>query len=263
MVIIGVKDLTNGLRQVLLLNSLVVIALVELVELEIVNCLGIPDAERVNEMIVVADDRELVGNGHNSLAVLLYEALAALRVLSHANVAAETDQLCIIGVLHLEGIAVLEPVIGNLDLEAVIDLLLEHTVLVADSAADRRITERRERIEEARGQTSETAVAERCIGLFVLYGIKVKAVLVEHFGHNLVSLHVNEDIAQGTSHQELHGHVVNSLCLLLAHSLMGSNPVIDDVFLHGVADALEHLLLRSVRGLLAEQCHEVIFDGSL
>ena len=57
-------------------------------------------------------------------------------------------------------IAEAQPLVGLLDLPAVDDLLLEDAELVADAVADRRHLQRRQRIDEARREPAETAVAQ-------------------------------------------------------------------------------------------------------
>ena len=88
--------------------------------------------------------------------------------------------------LQLERIAVLQPVVRNLTLEAVLDLLLEHTVVIADAAAVSVVAARCERVEEAGGQSSETAVAESRIRLLVLKSVDVEAELLKSFAHAVI-----------------------------------------------------------------------------
>lgn len=54
----------------------------------------------------------------------------------------------------------LEPVVGNLDLVAVNDFLLEDAVAVAQAIAPGGVVERGETVKEAGGETAETTVAE-------------------------------------------------------------------------------------------------------
>src|SRR5262249_48199236 len=70
-----------------------------------------------------------------------------------------------IGAHDFPGIALLQPLIGHLDLRALVETLLEDAELVADPVADRRHFERRQRIEVAGAESSESAVAKP--GLFL------------------------------------------------------------------------------------------------
>ena len=60
-----------------------------------------------------------------------------------------------------------EPLVGQLDLPAVANRLVENPELVTEAVADRRNVERRERIHVAGGQPSQPAVAQA--GLFFLF----------------------------------------------------------------------------------------------
>jgi hypothetical protein len=59
--------------------------------------------------------------------------------------------------------AAFEPVIRLLVLKAVDEGLAEKSKLVVDSVAEARIAERGQRVEKTRGETSETAIAQRSV----------------------------------------------------------------------------------------------------
>ena len=79
------------------------------------------------------------------LVALLDEAVAAVLVVD-AHVAAELDLGGVLGAADLEGVAVLQPLVRNLHLEAVLNFLLEHAVAVADSTAVGRVAQGCQRI---------------------------------------------------------------------------------------------------------------------
>src|SRR5690348_4181765 len=81
------------------------------------------------------------------------------------NLSAEADLIGRLPALELPGIAVCQPVLGELDLPALAHFLAEHTVLIADAVAIGWDPERRHRIHEARGEATKAAIAERRIGL--------------------------------------------------------------------------------------------------
>jgi hypothetical protein len=76
------------------------------------------------------------------------------------GVAAPLDEVVHIGLGDLPWVSVDQPVVGLLDLPAVVDLLIEDAELIADAVADGRALEGGQRVETARGQPSQTAVAE-------------------------------------------------------------------------------------------------------
>ena len=106
MVVIRVENLGNGSREVLLLDRSLVVAAVKGVEAEACNRLCVPDAERVHDVVAVADNREIVGHRANRLVVLLAEMRVAVL---HAgrDIAAELDLAGILVALNLKRIAVL------------------------------------------------------------------------------------------------------------------------------------------------------------
>src|SRR5208283_3171122 len=65
------------------------------------------------------------------------------------------------------GIGAIQPVVWPLLLPSIANALVEHAVLVAQSVTHCRKLQGRHRIEEARRQTAEPAVAEPCIWFFV------------------------------------------------------------------------------------------------
>ena len=66
-------------------------------------------------------------------------------------------------------IAIAPPVIGILHLIPVFYPLLKHSVLVADAVAVSGIVERCKRIQETRGESTETAVPKPGIRFFIFY----------------------------------------------------------------------------------------------
>src|ERR1035441_8001412 len=83
------------------------------------------------------------------------------------GVAAEADPERDFGMRDFPRVAEVKPVVQHLDLPAVLDGLIENAEFVADAVARRRNFERGQRIEIARSQTAEAAIAEA--GLFFLF----------------------------------------------------------------------------------------------
>ena len=161
-VVVRVEHLGEVLGEHLLLDRLDVGALVEVGEIEVVDRLRAPEPERVDGL-VVADDGEVVGNALHRLGrhpvPLLAAALGAA-----LDMAAEVDVLRVLGTRHLPRIAVLEPVVRFLDLAAVHDLLAEDAVVVPEAIPHSGEVKGRHRVDVARGETPEAAVAKPCVG---------------------------------------------------------------------------------------------------
>jgi hypothetical protein len=103
-------------------------------------------------------------NGLNNLTVLPRALLLALVVLPAVDVAVELHVNDNVVTLELPGVEV-EPVVWHFDLITVNDLLLEDTVTVTQPVSPGRVVERGHGVEEAGGEASETAVAERSVVL--------------------------------------------------------------------------------------------------
>lgn len=69
---------------------------------------------------------------------------------------------------ELPGVKV-QPVVRNLNLVSVNDLLLEDTISVAETVAPSRVVEGGQTIQEAGGQTTETAITKSSIVLLLDY----------------------------------------------------------------------------------------------
>jgi hypothetical protein len=112
--------------------------------------------------------------------------------------------------------AAVEPVVGLLVLEAVDEGLTEEAVLVVDAVAEAGIVQRGQRIEEARRQPPEAAVAEGRVMLERLQLLEVDAQLGHDAFRVVVEAEVGEVVPEGPAHEELHGKVVEALRVLLA-----------------------------------------------
>ena len=263
MVVIGIEHVHQVSGQILLLNRLAVVTLVKSVQTEACHGLRIPDTQGIHNAVAVSHDGKIVGNGSHCLITLLHEMISAVLVAVYGHVAAEFHYLGILGPAQFKRIAVRQPVVRHLDLETVLNLLFEHTVTVADTAAVSRIPQCCQGIQETGCQTSQAAVAQSGIRLLILKHVDIHAQLLQNFLCALVSLQVDHVIAQGTSHQELHGHIVNHLWVFFVICLLGGHPVADHPVLYGIRCRLKNLLRRCLLQILAEHIHYIVKDTSL
>ena len=264
-VIIGIKNIYDRLCQILLLYRLGVVTLVKGIQVELSHRLGIPDSQGVYDAVIVTYDRQIIGHGQNGLIAVLHVAVPAqLLVILDADIAAEFDSLGILRTFDFERIAVSEPVIGQLNLLAVYDGLLEHTVFVTDTAAVSRIVEGGQGLQEAGCQTAKAAVSQTCIRLLILNLVDINAEFLKNLSYLLVAAKVDQVIAQGSAHQEFHGKIEYLLGIMLGIGLVGPEPVINDPVLCRIGYRLENLLLRSsLQGLaetVLEFCQYIFFD---
>ncbi|MNI43095.1 hypothetical protein D3C73_974150 [compost metagenome] len=85
------------------------------------------------------------------------------------NPAPEADLHLLVFPAHFPHIIILQPVVRQLDLITIYNLLLKQAVFIADSAAVSRILQGSQGIQEAGGQPPEPAVAKPGIRLFLLH----------------------------------------------------------------------------------------------
>ncbi len=148
------------------------------------------------------------------------------------GITAPVDPIVHIGFCDLPRVPVDQPVVGLLDLPAVVDLLVEDAELVADAVPDGGALEGGERVEITRRQPSEAAVAQP---RFLLAGQHVVEVLAEFAQRSaccLLDAEVEQVAAQLRPHQELGRQVAGHLPAEIQRRLRGRHPVV----LHAVAD---------------------------
>ena len=211
-------------------------------------------------VIAVAHDRHVIRDSQNGLVVLLHKFCTVCSVVVlYPDISAKADLLCVLLPAQLKGISLLEPVVRCLHLVAVLDLLLEHTVAVADTAAVGRISEGSQGIQEAGRQTAKASVPESRVRLLVLDGVQVNAHLIQGFFYFPVSCHVDQVVPQGPAHQKLHGHIINCLRVIFLELVLCGDPVVDDGLLYRVGHCLEKLLRRRLIHSLTVKCLYIVF----
>jgi hypothetical protein len=102
-----------------------------------------------------------------------------------------------------------------LDLVAVDELLLEQAELVIDAVAERRVVERGERIEEARGEAAEAAVAQAHVHLGVADLLEILAERLER-GHARSSEQAGGEqvVAEQPAHEVFEREIVDAADVL-------------------------------------------------
>ena len=148
--VVGVEHFAECLCLDLVTDGLGVISLVELLEVELSGRLGGPQAERVDRLGAVADDRSVVCHAEHPLVGNPLVAVAAI-LLDHLHLATVLDRVDRVRSLDFPRVSVAEPVVRLLDLVAVDDLLAENAVVVADPIAIGGVFQRSQRVHETGG----------------------------------------------------------------------------------------------------------------
>ncbi len=256
----GVEHLGDDLGHGVALQSLGIVAPGESGHIEAVGGLGGPQHQGIHRLAVVAGDIHLVGHGHDGLEVQVLDPVLAA-VLPAVDAAAEADfnGLALVG--YQPPVAHVQPVIGELHLPAVHDLLLEDAELVADGVARHGQVQAGGGVQIAGGQTAQAAVAQTRVGLHLVQVVNVHAALLQSLGEHVLQAQIIQIVTQGGAHQELHGHIVHLLALVLLIELgapAGQHSV------DHIAERAVHLLGRRGvhRAAVAHQQHFVqLFDN--
>ena len=112
------------------------------------------------------------------------------------------------------------------------DLLVEDAELVADAVADRGSFEGGQRVEVARGEPAEAAVAQPGLLLAREHLVEVLAELRKRRSRRVLDAEVEQIVAQLRAHQELRRQIARHLAAEIERGLGGRHPVV----LHAVAD---------------------------
>lgn len=137
-----------------------------------------------------------------------------------------------------------EPGIGPLDLPAILDLLRKESAIVADAVAIGGQPEIGHAVEQARGQPSQAAIAERGIGLELDEGVEIDAMLGQHVPAAFVEAEILQGVDEKPARQELHRKVVDPLCAGIVGAVGAVAPLLGDPVAYQSGECREPLLRR-------------------
>mmetsp|Transcript_41521 Transcript_41521/g.96930 ORF Transcript_41521/g.96930 Transcript_41521/m.96930 type:complete len:774 (+) Transcript_41521:686-3007(+) len=244
-VVVGVENLGDLEGALAGGEGLVVVTLVELAEVNVLVGHGGPEAEGVGVERVVAGDGGVVGDSDNLLR------------------AVEGDRVRDVKALDLPGVAVRQPRVGELDLDAILDALLEHTVLITDTVAPSRQVEGGHRVEEAGGEAAEATVAEGCVLLLVDHVLEVVPNLLKSSAVGLLEVEVHEGVEERATHEELEGQVVDTLGILLDVVGLGVTEGLNKVVADRERDGVVGGTVIEVVAISGEGVLDVVHDRAL
>ena len=221
--VVGIEDVRDYLRGVLLRKRVGVVHIVELDVVQLVYGFALPEAQSVDSLSAVADDREVIRHG---LDLHVRERHDLREIVSADG----------------PGVAAGRPVVHGLHLEAVDESLLEQTVFISDAVTVERDILRRRRFEIAGGKASQTAVTESGVR-YLLERTDVHSALFEEFIHFFKLAEVKQIRKDRTSHEILGAHVISALFLGLAFVRLQPKRI--DVAHHGFRERIVKLTSRS------------------
>ena len=166
--------------------------------------------------------------------------------MDHVDPSSEVDREPEVRSGDLPRVAVPEPVVRLLELEAVLYLLSEDSVVVSDSITEGGDLQSGHGVKETCSESAEASVSETCIGLHVRKLLIGVTQVLEGLAYLVVESHVGDVVGHGTAHEEFQGQIVDALCLCGLLRLSGDVPLVDDP----VADRVGQGVVASLHGCM-------------
>ena len=157
----------------------------------------------------------------------------------------------------------IQPVVGLLDLPAVVDLLVEDAEFVADAIADRRALQGGQRVQIAGGEPAEAAVAQARLFLARQHLVKALAHRGQRGLRRAFQAQVQQVVAQLRAHQEFGRQVAGHLAAEIERGLRRRHPAVLHPVAHGQRQRPVVVLGPQRRGRAADRVAQVIGDRPL
>jgi hypothetical protein len=157
--VVRIEHFRNRLRRDFLVDRAVVVANVERLEIEGFSGLRLPQPQQVRGGRPISGHRRVVSDTLDHFLRNPPYSIPALVVDKVFRTPAVHDVECHFRTHDLPGVAEAQPLIGQLDLPAVLNRLIEDPELVSDAITNSRNVERRQRVHVARGQAAQPPVA--------------------------------------------------------------------------------------------------------
>ncbi len=230
--VIRVKDLGDGFAAGFFGECLAVTAAVEGLEIDFFRGARFPQPEEVDGVGAVAGDGDVVRDADDFLGIDPAGDVVAFVVEDVFDVAVELDRLGIFGPDDFPRRAEAHPVVGQFDLVAVAEFLAEKAELIMDAVANGGVIEGGEGIEEAGGETAETAVAEAHVVFLATDFFDVVAEFLERLLGLLIDASVIKAVGKEPAHEKFEREVVDAADVLLIVDGLGGDHALDDALLH-------------------------------
>ena len=251
MIVRRIQNLRDGLRHRVLLKRSCIVAARKRCHIKPLRHDCRPQRQLVCRVGMIARNVKVVRHCHHGLIAHLRRLeLAVVHPFMDRSAEADLDGVVLSRVQP--HVAQPQPVVRELDLPAVDDLLPEDAKLIADGKARHRIAKSGRRIHVARGKPPQTAVSEPRVRLHLAELRQREAQLRQNLVRLVIDSQIEEVVPQRRAHQKFHGHVVDLFALFFPRfRLKCALPVLEH-HPHRHAQRTVRLLFRRLSQLAAE-----------
>ena len=214
-VIVGVEDLADGFGTGGFTEGAQIVAVIEAFHID-AGALRLPQPQNADCIGIVAGNIHIVGHRQHRFVVdVLLHQVALVPVLLQPAAEFDLDGVLLIGTQPY--LAAGQPVIGQLGLGAVHQLLLKDAVFIEDGIAGAVVAVGGHSVQVTGRQPAQTAVAQARVGFALVQLFRRGAKGSQRLGKGFQQPQVIQAVFQALAHQELHRKVVDALFLLLGH----------------------------------------------
>ena len=256
-VIVGVEDLADGLGTGGFTEGAQVVAVIEALHID-AGALRLPQPQNADCIGIVAGNVHIVGHRQHRFVVdVLLHQVALVPVLLQPAAEFDLDGVLLIGAQPY--LAAGQPVIGQLGLGAVHQLLLKDAVFIEDGIAGAVVAVGGHAVQIAGGKTTQTAVAETGVRLAGIQALRGGAEGGKRLGEGLHQPQIIKTVFEALAHQKFHGKIMDTLFLFLG----GLLPVGAALFHHDITQhqcgGLVELVIGGQLGLYLHQVFQLVF----
>ena len=237
--------------------------MVEGIEVERLDGLGFPKAQRVAGADAVAGDRRVVGDAAHLRLRNPAHAEAALLVRPCLGAPAKLHLIRDLRARDFPRVAVPQPFVGHLTLPAVADDLIENAELVANAVPERGHFDRRERVHVTRGESAEAAIAET--GLLFLREnlVEIVAEPAHRFARGFGDAEVEQVVRKMRPEQKLRGEIRHAPRVRSAVVFHARDRAVEKPVAHGQRERDVEIVLRGDGFEPAHAADEVVAESLL
>jgi hypothetical protein len=217
----------------------------------------------IHSRAAIARDEQVIRDRPDVLRLDPLVAHASLLVARCLATSAEAHAIAHTAVAALPEVVHAEPGARDFALRAVLaDDLREDAVVIADAIAGRRIAKRCERIEEARGEPAEAAVAEPRILFLGGDALEVVAERLDRLAHffEQAVLERGQRVDETAAEQELHRQVTHALHARALYASAGRDPALAELLADGDRQCVVDVAPCRAGERLAERALQAIDD---